>query len=263
MRSDPDEIVDPAFEEAFATFYLKWRGGLRSPTDLWEGYRAVEELRIAGYDEKWNPTPPETVHFSMLDFVLREGEYRSDPRSLDMLERVLGEVESYKKQKLRWRSEHDRKDSRDTELLLSKVGRDLTRQLSRVGDAKLKQLLEDVVGMIDHRRAEVRKLRNRPERSPMGPWEMLWPSHPRMENLQKQIDLDTRLQIQTAKLLRTFLQQDARVSIRTIARLVVLVYQITGLASEFGKEGFLRMVDSGRKITVRSVEEKLRRNGIR
>jgi hypothetical protein len=117
--------------------------------------------------------------------------------------------------------------------------------------------------VIDHSRADIGKLRDPRRPSPMGPWELLWKDHPRMENLRRQLDLDARLQIQAAKMFRTFLHEDQGVSVRTIARLVVLVYQTAGLASEMGTEGFLRIVDSRRKITVRSVEEKLRRKGIR
>ena len=48
-----------------------------------------------------------------------------------------------------------------------------------------------------------------------------------------------------------------------IARLVVLVFLAAELASEFNNEGFLRIVDSKRAVTVRSVEEKLIRKGVR
>jgi hypothetical protein len=58
---------------------------------------------------------------------------------------------------------------------------------------------------------------------------------------------------------RTFLREDEGVSLRTIARLVVLVYKAAGLASEIKNDGVLRLPDSHHAISVRSVEEKLRR----
>ena len=60
---------------------------------------------------------------------------------------------------------------------------------------------------------------------------------------------------------RTFLHRDEGVSLRTIARLVVLVYYIAELATENQKDGCLWT--SNRVITVRSVEDKVRRKGIR
>lgn len=64
-------------------------------------------------------------------------------------------------------------------------------------------------------------------------------------------------------MLRTFLREEQGVSSRTTARLVVLVFLAAELASEFNNEGFLRIVDSKRAVTVRSVEEKLIRKGVR
>jgi hypothetical protein len=65
-------------------------------------------------------------------------------------------------------------------------------------------------------------------------------------------------QLQLAKM---FLTKENGVSLRTIARLVVLVYFVAELASKW--DGRLQIGDSSDFLSVRAVEEKLHRNRIR
>jgi hypothetical protein len=111
---------------------------------------------------------------------------------------------------------------------------------------------------IEEQRIAVRSYLERNQKgSPLGAaWEKLWPGRARIEIINRGISLDTRLQFQCAKVLRIFLRA---VSVRTIARLIVLVYWTTGLA--IVKNDALWIVNERRHITVRSVEEKLVRNG--
>ncbi len=105
---------------------------------------------------------------------------------------------------------------------------------------------------IEERRVAVKSCRGEDKKSaPLGEaWEQFWPRRPRSETISRGIDLDTRLQLQCAKMFRIFLPA---ASVQTIARLIVLVYLVTGLAIEttYG----LSIVRRRRPITVRSVRE--------
>jgi hypothetical protein len=227
----------------------KWRAALRSPTPLWEGPRAVAELQRAGANIDHSSTE-QALHTSMLGFVRCERIHRWRPR--EMLANIFSEVEDYKRQKTAWR-----KEFRDTELFLAGLVRRVSRQ--RASDPRLKRLLQNTATAVERRRLVLRNFMNPARRSPLGVWEGVWSKHARAENIRREIDRDTRLQKQAAKMFRTFLHEDEGVSLRTIARLVVLVYQVGGIASYDKKAGHLMIANSQRAITVRSVEEKLRR----
>jgi hypothetical protein len=174
-----------------------------------------------------------------------------------MFRHILGEVKDYKKYKHIWKNKY-----RETELFLAKIGRGTVLQSMHDGDADLKQLLKNTASLIEEQRRLAKNLRNPTRRSPLGAWERLWANQNRKASINRGIDLDTRLQVQTAKMFRTFLHKNEGVSLRTIARLVVLVYQVAGLANMDVKNDTLVIAGSQRTISVRSVEEILRRNRI-
>ena len=124
------------------------------------------------------------------------------------------------------------KEFRDAELLLAGIRRRLTRRSLRAGDLRLpKRLLANTAEVVQRRNIVLREFRARVKPSPLGVWERLWSQNARVKDINREIELDTRLQVQSAKMFRTFLHRDDGVSFRTIARLVVLVYFVTGLAS--------------------------------
>lgn len=236
---------DPELE----TILGKWRAALRSPSPLWEGPRAVAELQRSGVDID-DSSAEQALHTSMLGFVRCERIHRWRPR--EMLANIFSEVDEYKKQRTAWQ-----KEFRVTELFLARVERRVSRR--RVSDPRLKGLLQNAATAIERRRLVLRDFMNPARRSRLGIWERLWSRHARVENIRREIDLDARLQKQAAKMFRTFLHEEEGVSLRTIARLIVLVYQVAGIASYDRKAGQLMIMNSRRAITVRAVEEKLRR----
>ena len=241
MRSEPNT--------PFGNFLKEWRDELTSSTAGWDGFRAIEELKRAGYSEG-------KVHTSKITFVRCDPEEGS-PRPLEMLRKVFAEVTDYKKRRRAWQ-----KEFRDAQHLLARLGRTAALKAGKTNDPLLKQLLSGTADEIETKcKAIANLMTGSPGRSPLGAWERLWSQHARAEIVKREIDLDTRLQVQCAKMFRTFLHEDEGVSLRTIARLVVLVYKASGLASEVKNDGFLRLPDTQRKVTVRSVEEKLRRKG--
>ena len=239
----------------FETFLRQWRAALRSPNESWDGWRAVAELRRAGYTVRANQSPKENERISMFDFVFCDPAHRWRPRK--MFSHILDEVEDYKNKRLTWEEPY-----RKTELFLARTGRSTFLRSKQVGTEALKQLLMNTAKLIEEQRCLVKNLRSATRRSPLGVWERLWPNHVRSATVNRGIDLDTRLQLQIAKMFRTFLHKDEGVSLRTIARLVVLAYHVAGLATTVSKDEPLRLVGSPRTITVRSVEEILRRNRI-
>lgn len=219
----------------FEAFLPKWRRAITNQSDLWEGPRAVSELRReAGY----------------LDFILCKPAGRLP--STWMLQGVLGEVEDYRKQKEAWQ-----KEFRDTEIFLAAIERKAERQSRKTATVHLKNILHTVALGIEEQRIAVKSYLDRDKKgSPLGAaWEQFWPRRARIDFINRGIDLDMRLQFQCAKIFRIFLRA---VSVRTIARLIVLVYWTTGLA--IVKEDELWIVNERRRITVRSVEEKMTRN---
>jgi hypothetical protein len=242
-------------ETNFESFLKQWQAALRSPSQSWDGWRAVAELRSAGYTVRSKSSREEDERVSMFDFVLCRPAHRWRPRK--MLSHILDEVENYKEQKQTWKEKY-----RETEFFLAGIERRVVLQSKRVSEDALKQLLKKTANLIEEQRRLVNNLKNQTQRSPLGVWERLWANHTRKVNIRREIELDTRLQLQIAKMFRTFLHKDEGVSLRTIARLVVLVYKVAGLAGRDAKNATSVLVGSRRTITCRSVEEILRRNRI-
>lgn len=224
--------IGPAEFDAFLT---KWRSAINFQSDLWEGPQAVGELRRkAGY----------------LDFILCKPDGRRPP--VWMLRGILDEVEDYRMQKQGWQKEFS-----DTEIFLAKIGREAERQSKKTATVHLRDILHKAALGIEEQRIAVKSYMDRDKQvSPLGAaWEKLWPHRARIEIINRGIALDTRLQLQCAKMLRIFLRA---VSVQTIARLIVLVYRTTELG--IVKNDALWIVNERRRISVRSVAEKLVRN---
>jgi hypothetical protein len=245
MRSDPE----------FQVFLEKWRDALRAPSLVWDGYRAVAGLKSARYTRS---SPEENARRSTFDFVRCQPGY--GPQCWEMLEGIVAEVEDYKRQKLAWR-----KERRDAELLLAGVERRIKLRRLKVVEPSLQSLLATIAEVIEQQRLALRSSMTPARHSPLGVWERVWHGHERSTDIIRGIDLDTRLQVQSAKMLRTFLHRDEGVSLRTIARLVVLVYVAAGLATEKRNQTRPRLwiADSARTVSWRMIEEKLNAGGIR
>jgi hypothetical protein len=218
-------IDSPEFKE----FLMKWRHAFAQESKRWEGPQAVRALRRqTGY----------------LDFICCKPGERPTPKW--MFKGILDEVEDYRTQKKLWQ-----KDFRDTERFLAQIGRRVELRSRATVTVQLKNRLHDLALEIEKCRAGVKSCLG--EGTPLGAaWEQLWPHRHRTDTIYRGIDLDHRLQSQCAKMFRIFLRA---VSVRTIARLIVLVYWTTDLAVE--RDNRLWIVSEDRPITVRSVDEKL------
>jgi hypothetical protein len=217
------------------SFIRAWRESFLSPSDVWEGQLAVMALKR---------------HGDCMGFVLCRPNRGVMPR--EMLRLVLAEVRAYEESKRAWQREF-----KTAELFLSNIYRQTMGWCTKTQDATLKELLVKTAREIEKERVELNRYRNGV--LPIGYFEMFWKRFPRADVITSRIDIDARLQLQLAKIFRTFLRKDDGVSTITIARMVVLVYKICGLAVEESSDGQLRLPGGKRKITVRNVEEKLRR----
>jgi hypothetical protein len=217
------------------SFIRAWKESFLSPNEVWEGQRAVMELKR---------------HGDCMGFVLCRPNRGVMPR--EMLRLVLVEVRAYEESKRAWQREF-----KTAELFLSDIYRQTMGWSGKTQDATLKKLLENTAAEIENQRVELKRYRD--GILPVGYFEMFWERFPRADVITRRIDIDTRLQLQLAKIFRTFLRKDDGVSTITIARMVVLVYKICSLAVERQSEGHLCLPGGKRKITVRNVEEKLRR----
>ena len=106
--------------------------------------------------------------------------------------------------------------------------------------------------MVRSSREEMRNWRH-------GIWQEFWPEVPRMNLVSRRIDLDTRLQVELGKILSDYLREgdeDERVSLETIARLVLLAYYVGRLIYQ-DNEG-VEVSLTGRIPTVRTIRDKLR-----
>src|SRR5580698_2953358 len=118
----------------FTKFLTKWREAITRQSPLWEGPKAVGELRKEpGY----------------LEFIRCKPDERLIPRW--MLKGILGEVDDYRTEKKSWQ-----KDFRDTELFLAKIGREVERRSKATATVQLKSMLHDVALGIEERRAAVK-----------------------------------------------------------------------------------------------------------
>jgi hypothetical protein len=92
----------------------------------------------------------------------------------------------------------------------------------------------------------------------------LWPKELRRKNLvARKIELDTRLQLEMAKMFTEYLRPKSkrnRVSLETIARLIFLAYRVGGLTYE--DESGTHVYGTERNLTVRNIRENLRNAGL-
>lgn len=70
----------------------------------------------------------------------------------------------------------------------------------------------------------------------------------------KKLDLDARFQVRVATILRSYLQRDFKISLKTISRLTLLTY----ICGNLGHENEDNLAVGSREITVGAIDQKLR-----
>jgi hypothetical protein len=240
-RKDPDPLT-------LKTFIARWRDEISRKSDLWEGTWAVNELRGA---KTLNLVRCERNHWLFPDLlnrsILEMKDYRDETSALaagglltnqqfedadDLFQLIWNKIEKRKKS-----------------IRVPVVRRVLNELQERAQSSR---------DYIAREKQEYKKTRH----SKLGAWERLWSEHPTWKPVDQKIKLDKRLQLQLAKnFLRTLRLQNDH-TLRTIARLIVLMYWVGDLAAEDTKSSVLRLRSTNRVLTPRNVQDTLRAKGL-
>lgn len=221
-------------------FLVRWRSGLEARDAVWQGTFAVAEVRRKG----------------MLDFLLVKRKSKTNQwQAEDLLSRMVDEMKEYRREAgSRLAKEHF--DAVDQFL------RGLTRKIQAKEDGttepSLKALLKRLKREVDKERKTVGALRQQRKDSHGGTWQQFWPELPRKNLVSRKLELDTRLQLELGKMLAGYLRPEdkrERVSLETIARLILLAYLAGGLAYE--DTGKIRTHNTDRILRVRNVRDNL------
>jgi len=229
-KKDPLEVEE---------FLARWRSGLRAQSVVWEGRRAVAELKRK----------------KMYEFLLCEwAQYHAKI----LIERMVEEMKAHRTEAMnRLAQEH-----------FDEVYQFLSREINRIQAKQdittvpsLKALLARLKRHAERARKTVGTLKEQKRDWHFGTWRQFWPELPRKNLVERKIELDTRLQVELGKMLADYLrprERAERVSLETIARLILLAYLAGELATEEEKTGMIHTHVTNRILTVRNIRENLR-----
>lgn len=232
----------------FEVFLNEWKRRLGQPRRDWEERRAVTELkRKKLYDT------------SMYDFVRCTQKSATEWQSTDLIARIADEMKAYRREA----------EGKRLQELFDHAGHALKRLLSKVENEKVKSGIRELRSVFEKLETEIRGarhqvnwLKERRRDWHFGVWQQLWPEVPRKNLVSRRIELDTRLQIEMGKMFADYLRSPRnerdRVSTETIARLILLAYQVGGLAYE--AESGIRVHGTERELTVRNIRDNLNEN---
>lgn len=227
----------------FDEFLARWRSGLRAQSVVWEGRRAVAELKRK----------------KMYEFLLCE---QAEYHAKILVERMVEEMKAYQEEAMgRLAREH-----------FDEVYQFLSREINRIQAKQditsvpsLKALLARLKRHAERARKTVGTLKQQKRDWHFGEWRHFWPKHPRKNLVSRRIELDTRLQVELGKMLADYLrpkERGERVRLETIARLILLAYLVGELATEEEKTLIIRTIYTNRILTVRKIRDKLGYGGL-
>jgi hypothetical protein len=221
-------------------FLKRWQDGLTRRSYLWEGPSASAELvrlcylRHLRFDNGWQAH--DTLRLMLQELRL----YRAEAKALDSGMEPSPREFKYALELL--------------ETLETKIKNTLKKTWTPEVRSVLLRVMEKIVTNRDSLLA-TRKALGKSRQSPLGIVEHFYRESPRKRLLHRRVDLDNRLQIQLAKALSFYLP---RLSRKTTARLIVLTYWAAGEAAESEQKGYLKILGTGRRLTVRSVHDRLK-----
>jgi len=214
--------------------------------DLWEGAKACACLRRA-----------DLLESIALGDMGKEKSMPHDWKRRQIFEQIIREVGTYTRLagqvvKLNQEYEHLRE-------FLSKMEEKFSKELKILCSEKARALLAEHIT-----RFRIQKQSVSPKKAE------LWRAHINWAPgafdlryravLERERDLDAAFQVRVAAILRVYLSKESGISLRTISRLVVLVYLSAGLAGDRHDEAII--CNGGRRLEIRNVEQRLRRAGL-
>ena len=226
----------------FEEFLARWRSGLRAQNVVWEGRRAVAELKRK----------------KMYEFLLCETK-SATWQAEDLLCRMVDEMKAYRTEAMSGLAK-ERFDYVD-EFLSREIDRFQAKE-DKTTLPSLKALLARLKREIERARKTVGTLKQQKRDWHFGAWRHFWPKKLLRKNLvSRKIELDTQLQVELGKMLADYLrpkERGERVSLETIARLILLAYLAGELAREEKETGMIRTYTTDHILTVRNIRDNLR-----
>jgi hypothetical protein len=220
------------------SFVAKWRQGLKKDVVDWEGLPAVAELK--GKEK-------------IFDFLLAEGQ--ASRATQHLFQRMV-----YLVRQFRWETQIRLKKQYFDEVdeFLRDEAERIQKVEKRIPLAVLKTVLKDLRSNFYKTQGHLIWIKFKEEQLRYGFWEeLIWEHLKRRGLAERRLDLDTVLQIELGKALAFYLQPEG-VSLRTIARLVLLAYSAGELSTPDGY--FYKSAHTGRRLKLRNIYDNLRHN---
>jgi hypothetical protein len=222
----------------FDAFMKEWRDGLKGRGKAWGEIQAVAELKRRG----------------MLEFLMAEGGSENGRATRHLFKRMFHEIQSYKKE-LAGSLLKDRFDRVDKSL--RSIAERIQAEERLANDRVIEEILQRLRANVHQARGALTWSKITREKLHFGfSPELLWSEVPKKGLVSRRMELDTRLQVELGKSLLFYLWQK-RVSLETVARLVVLAYWAGGLSEISGV--FTKSRLTGRVLKVRNIRDNLRR----
>jgi hypothetical protein len=241
-----------------ARFVAQWRREIRRHAisieksratrqlDLWEGHTACQELNSAGL-----------LSTAMLEDT-NDGANVNSPinwRLRDPISLIVREVAIY--ERYRSRIVLLNREMATSKRSLAKVVKELTKLRTRSNFPPLQQMLTQRIAETNFHIAQIDDVSRILWETPYGVWGRVLNEPKHLPKPYREMDLDTRFQIRVAKLLKSGLFPEGKVSLQTIGRLVLLVYLAAGLLEPRGDKAIL--LHSKRELKVEDIVQRLRR----
>lgn len=282
----------PVTRRMFLPILKKWKkefkdaeGGKRT-ADSWEGKQAYKELQRTGFLE----AVALKSRFWMKKFRESDHKLERDRRLVEAIEEITSQIRGYRG--TQGRIVEMNTSYRQADDFLKLMSQRFEKETRQSEPSYVKEMLQKFVKALwDSRRKLRRKYLkefDRPWKPRGGVMASILNAHKYKKRPTREDLLDTLFQLRLANLLRLYLpkplkgyvrkvvtkkgarkkvyekipQREAGINRSTIARLIVLAYIVGDLAMRT-KKGHLFIVNTRKKMTVPSVEERLDRAGIK
>ena len=212
LRNAPEKQTGAIRNEEleYDAFLAKWRNGLNGRGMEWEGRLAVAELKRK----------------DAFEFLLCDGKRAHNRQTQHLFRKMFHEIKVYRKE-AQGRPLKQLIDEVDKRFIA--IEEKFQKEMDQESNPDLKRVYESLRADIYGKRGRLLAIRVLTPKK-FGFWvEMIWRDLPSRNMAARTIELDTRLQVELGKVL-VFYLREKKVSLRTIARLVLLAYWAGGLS---------------------------------
>jgi hypothetical protein len=217
--------------------------------------RIRKQKEGVGTRKAWGETQAvaELKRRGVLEFLMAEGRAQNGRATRHLFKRMFHEIQSYKKE-LTGSLLEERLDRVDK--FLRRIGERIEAEHRLANDRVIEEILQRLGANVHQARGALEWSKTKRDKLHFGfSQELLWSEVPKKGLVSRRIELDTRLQVELGKSLLFYLWQK-RVSLETVARLVILAYWAGGLSEISGV--FTKSSLTGRVLRVRNIRDNLR-----